>query len=169
MSLLIGIVLILHQTLFSFQVVLSEEDQAQTPRTNLAESMHGSWLAGEGYKEKISLYDACISDMANALLQSAKQYAYQMGKHKGEGPSLSRLMERDKSRTTPTPPQFARIVQEAIAGTPMYKESRPLHGDKETIQCKRSRAFEIDKCSCKPEFFMEIRHHRSKQPIARRV
>ena len=100
---------------------MSQEDQAQTPRTNLAESMHGSWLAGEGYKEKITLYDACISDMANALLQSAKQYAYQMGKHKGERPSLSKLMERAASRTTPTPPQVARIVQEAVAGTPMLQ------------------------------------------------
>ena len=126
--------MILHLTLFFTYIVLSQEDQAHTPRTNLAESMHGSWLAGEGYKEKITLYDACISDMANALLQSAKQYAYQMGKHKGEGPSLSKLMERAPSRSTPTPPQVARIVQDAVASTPMYEELRPLHGDKETIQ-----------------------------------
>ena len=64
-----------------------------------------------------------------------------MGNHKGEGPSLRKLMERAASRSTPTPPQVARIVQEEVVGTPMYKESRPLHGDKETIQHKRFRAF----------------------------
>ena len=51
----------------------------------------------------------------------------------------------------------------------MYEESRPLHGDKETIQRKRFRAFEMDKCSHKPGFVMETRHRKSKQPIARRV
>ena len=58
--------LALTSTLFSFQVVLSQEDQAQTPRTNLAESMHGSWLAEEGYKEEITLYNACILDEYSA-------------------------------------------------------------------------------------------------------
>ena len=107
--------------------------------------------------------------MDNALLQSSTKNAHHIRKHKGEGPSLIKLMERVASRTTPNPPQVACIVQEAVVGTLMYKESRPLHGDKETIQHKRFRAFEMDKCSHKPRFVMENRHHRSKQPIARRV
>ena len=88
---------------------------------------------------------------------------------KGEGPSLSKLMERVASRSTQTPPQVACIVQDAVAGTPMYEESRPLHGDKETIQRKRFRAFEMDKFSHKPGYVMESRQCRSKKPIARRV
>ena len=67
---------------------------ANTPRTNLVESKHGSWLAGEGFKKKKSLYDTCTTDLANALLQSTKAISFMQGKRLGKGPSLQRLVER---------------------------------------------------------------------------
>lgn len=146
----------------------SSIEEAHTPRSNLSESMHGSWLAGEGYKDKITLYDACVSDMANALLQSAKQYGYLNGKHLGEGPSLEKLIDRATTRNTPTPTQAARVMQEAVAGTPMYEESTSLHGDKETVQRKRGRAPGIDDSSHRPGYVMSARD-RPMQGATRRV
>ncbi|KAI5067182.1 hypothetical protein GOP47_0017710 [Adiantum capillus-veneris] len=37
------------------------------PRTNLSESRHASWLAGDSYKQKMYLYDTTISDIRNTL------------------------------------------------------------------------------------------------------
>ena len=37
-------------------------------------SMHGSWLSKEGYMSKITLDDACISDMANLFFLSVEKY-----------------------------------------------------------------------------------------------
>ena len=73
-------------------------DGPNTPRTNLAESKHGSWLAGEGFRRRISLYDACTTDLANSILQSSKTISYSIGKHIGKGPSIQRLTERHDSR-----------------------------------------------------------------------
>ena len=72
-------------------------DGPNTPRTNLAESKHGSWLAGEGFRRRISLYDACTTDLANSILQSSKTISYSIGKHIGKGPSIQRLTERHGS------------------------------------------------------------------------
>lgn len=74
------------------QVVSNLLIDANTPRTNLAESMHHSWMAALGSREKVSLYDSCVVDMANALLQSAKQQAYLSGQHLGMGPTLETLI-----------------------------------------------------------------------------
>lgn len=110
---------------------------ANTPRTNLSESKHGSWLAGEGGRTKISLYDACVSDLANALLQSAKQQAYLQGRHLGEGPSLQSLINRSALRATQAPRTVATAVNNVVTGTPMHFLKTSLSGDRETVQRKR--------------------------------
>ncbi len=56
-------------------------DEPDTSRTNLAESKHGSWLGGEGFRRRISLYDSCTIDLANVVLQSTKAISYLQGKH----------------------------------------------------------------------------------------
>ncbi|MCO5586764.1 hypothetical protein L7F22_040706 [Adiantum nelumboides] len=57
-------------------LTLDDQCEEVVPRTNLSESRHASWLAGEGYKQKISLYDATVSDIGNTLLQQEKCMAY---------------------------------------------------------------------------------------------
>ncbi len=113
--------------------VESSLEGANTPRTNLAESKHGSWLAGEGFKRRISLYDACTTDLANAVLQSTKAISFMQGKHLGKGPSLQRLTERMSNRPT----HVVRVVNEATEGTPCYRAPSNLAGNKETSRKKR--------------------------------
>ena len=62
------------------------------PRTNMAEPVHASWLAAEGFKGTLNLYDACVSDLANALLQSSKRHAFIGGKYHGAGLVLRLLL-----------------------------------------------------------------------------
>ena len=59
--------------LFLTLIFLQEvENISFVPTTNLSESKHASWLASVGNKQLLNVYDACVSDLANALLQSAK-------------------------------------------------------------------------------------------------
>lgn len=51
---------------------MSPWERAQVPSINLSESVHACWLSGEGGKKKISLYDACVSDVLNSYIQCAK-------------------------------------------------------------------------------------------------
>ena len=123
----------------------------ETPTTNLSESKHGSWFAGEGFRKKISLYDACTSDLANAVLQSLKANSYLQGKHLGSGPSLVKLAQRNNV----SPSQVVQSIGKAATGTPMYKRPAPLSGDKETIRHKRPMGVVIDvedESSHRPEY-----------------
>lgn len=141
-------------------------DTINTPRTNFSEAKHGSWLAGEGNRAKISLYDACVSDMANALLQSAKQYAYMLGRHLGQGPSLENLVERSKSARTPRPIEVIETVQEALVGTPMHQQKTSLQGDRETVSVKRRASnvvIDVDEnASHRPEYNLENRQRKER-------
>lgn len=120
-----------------YMEVLDDMHLANTPRTNLSESKHGSWFASQGKRKLISLYDACVSDLANALMQSAKQHAYSMGRHLGEGPSLQTLIDRANTRRNQRPSNVARVINSSASGTPMHCPLRPMEGDKETVRRKR--------------------------------
>ena len=86
------------------------DDKCYTPQTNMAEMKHASWLAREGYKSKIGLYDAIVSDLANNLLQQSKRQAYLEGKYIGKGSGIMEMRDRAKSRSnvTPTPTNVSR-------------------------------------------------------------
>ena len=43
-------------------------ERAQIPSINLSESVHASWLSGEGGKRRLSLYDACVTDVLNSYI-----------------------------------------------------------------------------------------------------
>lgn len=111
------------------------QDSAFVPSTNLSETKHASWLASVGNKQMLNLYDACVSDLANALLQSAKMLAFVEGKYKGSGPSTDNLVRRLESRKY-TPSRISTEIEETIQGIPMYR--RPfVEGDNITISRKR--------------------------------
>lgn len=145
--------------------VLDSNAAANTPRTNLSESKHGSWLAGEGQKDKISLYDAAVSDMTNALLQSAKQHAYITGKHLGAGPSLKNLLERSSSKTSFNPATVSQTVHKVVTGTPMYHNRTNLEGERETMQQKRRPSLVVDiddDSSHRPEFIQVTKERKER-------
>lgn len=74
---------------------MEENDQYLVPRTNLSESIHGSWLATNNGVKYMSLYDACMADLVAACLQGARHASFLGGKHIGEGPDIQRLRDRD--------------------------------------------------------------------------
>ena len=112
---------------------------ALIPWTNLSEAKHASSLAGEGYKHKISLYDACVLDLINAYFQCAHQMAFMGGKYISGGPELEILIERALSRQTssPSPGAASRAIDDAVMGTPMFTNKINFKGEKKTIRAKR--------------------------------
>ena len=73
----------------------------------MSETKHASWLAEEGYNQKISLYDACVTDLINAYFQCARQLAFLEGKYTGCGPTSKLLVERALSRQKASPSPIA--------------------------------------------------------------
>ena len=96
---------------------------AMQSQTNMAEMKHASWLAGEGFKSKIGLYDATISDLGNNLLQQSKRQAYLEGKYIGKGLGIREMRDKAESRSnvTPTPTNVSRVVEKTIRGTNMHQ------------------------------------------------
>ena len=86
----------------------------------MAETKHASWLASKGNKHVLNLYDACVSDLANALLQSAKMLAFVEGKYKGVEPSAEKLAKRVAQGKAPSTASLAREVEQNIQGTPRH-------------------------------------------------
>ena len=111
------------------------QDIAFVPTTNLSESKHASWLASVGNKQMLNVYDACVSDLANALLQSAKMLSYVDGKYKGTGPSAEKLAKRVTSGGQ-TPARVNSEIENTIHGTPMYRRQH-IEGDNVTVSKKR--------------------------------
>ncbi len=142
---------------------MSPWEKAQIPTTNLSESIHASWLSGEGGAHKISLFDACVTDVINAYLQCAKYLGYETGRFMGTGPDMNTLLERVKSRRTPNTTVISGIIHRAVSGTPLFQEPEVLHGDRETVQRKRGGSVGLS--SHKPGYVM---HSVQRKPRGRR-
>lgn len=102
----------------------------------MSETKYASWLAGEGYRQKISLYDACVTDLINAYFQCAQQLAFLEGKYTGCGPTLELLGERYLSRqkTSPSSIDTSRaVVDDAVARTPMFSNRVKFKGENKTV------------------------------------
>lgn len=128
-------------------------ERAQIPSTNLSESIHASWLAGEGGHKKITLYDACVTDVINAYIQCTKQLGFMTGRYIGTGPDMESFLKRMSSKRSPSPCVVARVVQGAVVGTPMY-EQPILYGDKETVSQKKAKGTTTTDSSHKPGYVM---------------
>ena len=114
--------------LFFFQDV---QDIAFVPTTNLSETKHASWLENVGNKQLLIVYGACVSDLANALLQSAKMLAFVDGKYKGTGPSAEKLARRVTTGRH-MPARVISKIEDTVQGTPMYRRPN-IEGDNVTV------------------------------------
>ncbi|MCO5564994.1 hypothetical protein L7F22_018664 [Adiantum nelumboides] len=153
------------------ELTLDAHSEEVVPRTNLSESRHASWLANEGYKQKISLYDAAVFDIGNTLLQQAKCMAYTEGKYIGNGPSITKLRDKEASRQfhTPSPTQNSRIVNDAIQSTCLPRMPK-VRGDNVTVtkqQKSASNVIEVEaNSSHRPEYVI---HNVPRQRKARKL
>ena len=134
-------------------------ERAKIPNTNLSESVHASWLAGEGGTRKISLFDACVTDVINSYMQCAKYLGFDTGRYMGTGPDMEALLRRVSMGRTPTSTLVANVMQTAVSGTPLF-EQPVLHGDKETVQRKKMGYAATS--SHKPGYVMESKQRRNK-------
>ena len=120
--------------------------------------MHASWLAGEGGKRKLSLYDACVSDVLNAYIQCAKRLGYTTGRFIGSGPSMDSMMASARTRESQNPTFVANMLKGVVANSPMYEE-RIMQGDKETVQRKKKERAGVPS-SHQPGYVMEARQRK---------
>lgn len=86
----------------------------------MAEPIHASWLAAKGFKGALNMYDARVSDLANALLQSSKRHTFIGGKYHGASPSAETLAKRARQGNSPTPIATSRVVEEVVSGMPIH-------------------------------------------------
>ncbi|KAJ7570138.1 hypothetical protein O6H91_01G110800 [Diphasiastrum complanatum] len=109
------------------------------PTVNLSESWHGSWLAAEAYRSQLSLYDACVGDLVNAILQSARYAFYTKGRHIGIGPSLEKLISRVTSNKTSAMQgqPFVNLVRDVVDFASLSSSSSTLSGNEKSVSRKR--------------------------------
>ena len=98
------------------------EDIVYVPTCNLSEVVHASWLASMGFQGSIDLYEAAVNDLSQALLQSTKSYAFNRGRYHGSGPSAQKLASRVARGQSSCPQNVARMVTDAVMGTPMQAQ-----------------------------------------------
>lgn len=90
--------------------------------------------------------------MLNSYIQCAKRLGFLTGRFIGSGPNMENYLARAQSQASPSPAAVAHTIQGLVAGTAMYEEPI-IHGDKETVQCKR-RTREGNVSSHRPEYAM---------------
>ena len=135
-------------------------ERAQIPNTNLSESVHASWLAGKGGNKK-KIFVRCMRYRCDQCLHSVHKITQLFNwLIYGDRSDMHTFLERVSSKKTPSPTVVARVVQGAVAGTPLH-ENPILFGDKETVQRKRARST-IGKSSHRPGFEMESRQRKER-------
>ena len=89
------LILILH---FSNQKIFLTQDQlAEMPSCNLAESIHNKWLQASGNKGG-NLYVAMVDDYVQVFLQVVAYYTFLKGGIGGDGPNKEELKLRGAQR-----------------------------------------------------------------------
>ena len=118
-------------------IVMQEvEDITMVPTINTLEVVNANWLAGSGFKGTTDLYEASVSDLSQALLQSTKINAFSKGCFHGSGPNTQRLANRVHGGTMPSPNNVARMVFDSVDGTPL---SSPLIEQVEKVSKNKKR------------------------------
>ncbi|MCO5587612.1 hypothetical protein L7F22_041561 [Adiantum nelumboides] len=150
---------------------MKSDDQYMVPRTNLAESVHDSWLASNDGIKYISLYTACQADLTATLLQQSRYDSFLKGGHKGCGPRLQQIKKKRASMssvllaTSNVNDLKNEVAMELNAG----KRRLSVDGEVQTIRRKHSGTIETpiaEGNSHRPEYeyvTQNVRQHRQRQ------
>lgn len=150
---------------------MKSDDQYMVPRTNLAESVHGSWLASNDGVKYISLYTACQGDLTTTLLQQSRYDSFLKGGHKGCGPGLQQIKNKRASMSSVplAPSNVIDLTNEVAVELDSGKRRLSADGDARTVRRKRSGTIETpiaEGDSHRPEYeyvTQGIRQPRQKQ------
>jgi hypothetical protein len=77
---------------------LTDEELAEMPSCNLAETVHNRWLQQSGNRGN-DLYDATVDDFVRAFMQCTSYYQFLKGQKSGTGPSKQELRLRHAQRS----------------------------------------------------------------------
>ena len=143
------------------------EDIGNVPTCNLAEVVNASWLASKGFQGTMNLYEASVTDLSHALLQSAKAYAFSNCRYHGCGPSTKKLASRVRKGQANSPQNVGRMVSEAVLGTPMQK-GKEKHTENVAKSIKRKKAGQVsleeNNATHRPDYvFEEVQHRQQRQ------
>ena len=117
----------------------------------------------------LNVYDACVSNLANAMLQSAKMLAFVEKKYKGTKPSIEKL-DRCVASGKHTSIRVILEIEGTVQGTPMYR--RPyVEGDNITVSKKRKQVDIVTKkeenASHRPEYVTQNQARRNTQTMGK--
>ena len=106
------------------------------PQTNLAESVHGSWLASNDGIKYISLYSACYGDLCTIVLQLSKYDYFLKGGHLGCGPGIEKIKKRRalSSATPPRPREVVDLTNQAAVELNAASRNFLADGDSRTVR-----------------------------------
>ena len=77
---------------------LTDEERAEMPSCNLAETIHNRWLQQSGNKGN-DLCDATVDDFVRAFMQCTNYFKFLNGGRSGTGPSKQELRLRQAQRS----------------------------------------------------------------------
>ena len=80
-----------------FYLQISEDEMAEMPSCNLAESVHNKWLQQSGKKGN-DFFVATVDDMVRAFMQVVAYYQFLKGEQTGSGPDKNELRLRAPCR-----------------------------------------------------------------------
>ena len=149
---------------------LEGSDRQLVPQTNLAESVHGSWLASNDGIKYISLYSACYGDLCTILLQQSKYDYFLKGGHLGCGPGIEKIKRRraSSSATPPRPREVVDLTNQAAVELNAASRNFLADGDSRTVRRRRQGRHNHpirDSDSHRPEFeYVTQPAHRSTRP-----
>lgn len=136
------------------------------PRTNLAESIHGSWLAAAGSAKYVEMYSACINDLSNSVLQTARYTSFHKGQYVGRGPNLDTLKRRTESHESKTysAKAFVDLTNDVANEIGIDGNACINDGDDETIRRRRPQSLQtpiLPSDSHRPEFMYSNKRRHS--------
>lgn len=114
-------------------------DKYLVPQANLAESVHGSWLASNDGVKYISLYSACYGDLMTILIQQSKHYSFLKGGHLGCGPGIEKIKKRCASTSAipPAPRTVVDLTNEVAVELNASNRRISIDGDSRTVRQRR--------------------------------
>ena len=119
--------------------MMDATDEAEVPTTNLSEVVHSVWQRVDNYNTKLTIYEAAVGDLANAILQSAREKSFLAGQYIGKGPTVQNLLERVRSgrRASITGASFLERVNEFVEQIDLGRQDHDVNAPIQTVRHKR--------------------------------